>query len=41
MGGFNTALAGREKTSIDCHEGTPHKLVDIACVEGWQQSTGR
>ncbi|MEP5764206.1 MAG: NapC/NirT family cytochrome c [Halieaceae bacterium] len=31
----STALAGGEKTCIDCHKGIAHKLPDMAGVEGW------
>jgi cytochrome c-type protein NapC len=31
----STALAGGEKTCIDCHKGIAHKLPDMHGVEGF------
>ena len=32
----STALAGGEKTCVDCHKGIAHKLPDMKDVAGWQ-----
>ncbi|MBM7457248.1 cytochrome c-type protein NapC [Oceanisphaera litoralis] len=32
----STALAGGDKTCVDCHKGIAHKLPDMKDVEGWQ-----
>ncbi|GGB42667.1 cytochrome c-type protein [Oceanisphaera marina] len=32
----STALAGGEKTCVDCHKGIAHKLPDMSDVAGWQ-----
>ena len=32
----STALAGGDKTCVDCHKGIAHKLPDMRDVAGWQ-----